>query len=82
MAGTSTRPTEAQVEGVREQDAHLPRHAPGGRAASAQQHVLRGARQAGREEEETHAYWYSYPYSGRYGSSWGNAYGAYYPRYW
>jgi hypothetical protein len=85
MAGTSSRPTEAQVEAfvakLRAYRDTLPEDeqrllnsmflaAVGNRAEQTEQ------------DEEVHAYWYAYPTTNWYASPWSYSYSYYYPRYW
>jgi hypothetical protein len=82
MAGTSARPTEAQVEAFSKK-----LKAYGDTLPEDEQRLLNSmfiavlGKQDGKEED-VHGFWYAYPYAGWYGSPWGYSYSYYYPRYW
>jgi hypothetical protein len=82
MAGTSARPTEAQVEAFAKK-----LRAYGDTLPEDEQRLLNSmfcaalGKQDGKEED-VHGFWYAYPYAGWYGSPWGYSYSYYYPRYW
>jgi hypothetical protein len=82
MAGTSARPTEAQVEAfVNKMRAYrdtLPEDEQ--RLLNSMLYAALGKQEA--KDEDVHSYWYAYPYAGWYGSPWGYSYSYYYPRYW
>ena len=82
MAGTSSRPTEAQVQAfvnkLREYRDTLPEDEQ--RLLNTMFMAAVGNRQE--QDSDVHGYWYTYGYNTWYGSPWGYSYSYYYPRYW
>jgi hypothetical protein len=82
MAGTSTRPTEAQLEAFVNKMRTYRDTLPEDEQRLLNSMFLAAIGKQGGKEEEVQSYWYGYPYNSWYGSTWGTTYGAYYPRYW
>ena len=74
MAGTSARPTEAQVEAFVTKMRAYRDTLPEDEQRLLNSLFLAAIGKQDGKEEEVHSYWY--------GSAWGTTYGAYYPRYW
>jgi hypothetical protein len=82
MAGTSARPTEAQVEGVVKKLAAFRDTLPEDEQRLVNTMFLAAIGNKPEQQGDVQGYWYYYPYSGWYGSPWAYTYSYYYPRYW
>ena len=86
MAGTSARPTEAQIEAFVNKMRAYRDTLPEDEQRLLNSMFFAAMGEQGAKDQDIHAHWVAYApgysYAGWYGSPWGIAYGHYYPRYW